>query len=64
MSEKKKHTYNSSVLALPPLKLVMGDVPDPDGEESRPIRPFVKNKLDHETRKTLRRLIGRIEQTE
>jgi hypothetical protein len=63
MSEKKKHTYNSSVLALPPLQFVMGDIPNPDGEEQRKVRPFGANKLDAETKSTLKKLIGHIEET-
>ena len=64
MSEKKKHTYNSSVLALPPLQFVLGDVPHPDGEVARrTLRPFGAGKLDAETKSTLKKLIGHIEAT-
>lgn len=63
MNEKKKHTYNSSVLALPPLQFVLGDVPHPDGEARRKLRPFGADKLDAETKSTLKKLIGHIEET-
>lgn len=63
MSERKKHTYNSSVLALPPLQVVLGDVPHPDGEVRRTFRPFGANKLEAETKSTLKKLIGHIEET-
>jgi hypothetical protein len=35
MAEKKKRVYESSVMALPPLRLVLGDVPSPDPEKRR-----------------------------
>ena len=63
MNEKKKHVYNSSVLALPPLQFVLGDIPNPDGEERRKLRPFGANKFDVETKNTLKKLIGHIEET-
>lgn len=62
MSEKKKHTYNSSVLALPPLKVVLGDIPNPDGEELRKLRPFGADRSEVETKGTLTRLIGHIQE--
>jgi hypothetical protein len=34
MTEKKR-TYESAVMALPPLRLVIGDVPSPEPEKKR-----------------------------
>jgi len=34
MAEKKR-VYHSDVMALPPLRLVIGDVPSPDPEQRR-----------------------------
>jgi hypothetical protein len=65
----KKHTYNSSVLALPSLKVVLGDVPNPEGESRHAqantarFRPFGAEKLEAETRSTLQKLIGHIQET-
>lgn len=63
MNEKKKQTYNSSVMALPALKLVIGDVPNPDGEAQRPqVRPFGADQPSCETKSTLHKLIGHIQE--
>jgi hypothetical protein len=60
---EKKHTYNSSIMALPPLKVVLGDVPNPEGEGRHPVRPFGMDKPEVETKGTLQKLIGRIQET-
>ena len=62
MNEKKKHTYNSSILALPPLKQVLGDIPNPDGEALRQVRPFGADQPSVETKSTLHKLIGHIQE--
>ena len=62
---EKKHTYNSSVMALPPLKVVLGDVPNPEGEGRRlaNMRPFGADKPEAETKGTIHKLIGHIQET-
>ena len=36
--DKKKHVYNTEVMALPPLRLVLGDIPSPDPDRrNKPI---------------------------
>ncbi len=62
MAEKKK-TYQAETMALPPLKMVLGDLPEPDpGEGYRPFRAMgVK---DEEARGMVRKLIGRIKDKE
>ncbi len=40
----KKHVYEAEVMALPPLRMVLGDVPSPDPERrgkghTNPLRP-------------------------
>jgi hypothetical protein len=63
---EKKHTYNSSTLALPPLKIVLGDVPNPEGEGRRSLsamRPYGADKPEAETKGTLHKLIGHIQET-
>lgn len=64
MNEKKKQTYNSSVGALPALKLVIGDIPHPDGDAQRPqqVRPFGADLPGAETKSTLNKLIGHIQE--
>jgi hypothetical protein len=61
---EKKHTYNSSILALPPLKLVLGDVPNPEGEgRLSNMRPYGADRPEAETKGTLQKLIGHIQET-
>ncbi len=63
MNEKKKQTYNSSTLALPALKQVIGDVPNPDGDVQRKqVRPFGADQPPVETKSTLNKLIGHIQE--
>lgn len=65
MNEKKKQTYNSSVMALPALKLVIGDIPHPDGDAQRPqqqVRPFGADLPGAEAKNTLNKLIGHIQE--
>lgn len=64
MNEKKR-TYSSSTLGLPPLKMVLGEVPHPDGDSRRPFHPFPfsMEKPDSETTTTVKKLIGFIKET-
>jgi hypothetical protein len=61
----KTHIYQSDIMALPPLKMILGDVPDPDpGEKGRPQRAFSKNKSEAETRNVVTKLIGHLKNSE
>ena len=61
----KKLTYKSETLALPPLKMVLGDVPDPDPSgKRRPFRPFGEKKTVSEIKGTLTKLIGHLKNGE
>jgi len=62
---EKKHTYQSTSFELPSLKMVLGDVPHPDGESRRPFHPFpfVAEKPDVEAKSTVKKLIGFIRDT-
>ncbi len=62
MTEKKK-IYQAETMALPPLRMVLGELPEPDpGEGYRPFRAMgVK---DEEARGMVRKLIGRIKDKE
>jgi hypothetical protein len=50
--DKKKHVYNLDVMALPPLRLVIGDIPSPD--------PDRRNKSDQQMRKSSREMEGTV----
>ncbi len=62
MAEKKK-VYQAETMALPPLKMVLGELPEPDpGDGYRPFRAMgVK---DDEARGMVKKLIGRIKDKE
>ncbi|GAB4492990.1 MAG: hypothetical protein Fur0016_28940 [Anaerolineales bacterium] len=62
MAEKKK-VYQAETMALPPLKMVLGELPEPDpGDGYRPFRAMgVK---DDEARSMVKKLIGRIKDKE
>lgn len=54
----KKHIYQSDILALPPLNLVLGDVPEPDPDDNRRLlRRFNKEKSEAEARLLVKKLI-------
>jgi hypothetical protein len=55
----KKHQYQSDILALPPLKMVLGEVPEPDPDEKRrSFRAFSEAKSEAEARNLVTKLIG------
>lgn len=58
MAEKKKsmRTYESEAMALPPLKMVLGDVPDPD--VSLPAR--TGSKMDRKMESAVQKLISHL----
>ena len=61
----KKLTYKSETLALPPLKMVLGDIPDPDPSGRRRLfRPFGEEKTVSEAKGTLTKLIGHLKNSE
>jgi len=62
MAEKKK-TYQAETMALPPLKMVLGELPEPDPGEG--YHPFQTMGLkDEEARGMVKKLIGRIKDKE
>jgi hypothetical protein len=65
MTTNKKLTYKSEILALPPLKMVLGDVPDPDpSNKRRPFRPFGETSTTTDVKGTLTKLIGHLKSTD
>jgi hypothetical protein len=62
MADKKKRQYESNVIGLPPFKMVLGNVPDPDpGEGRRPFRAFAREKPE-EARNMLTKLIDHLQE--
>ncbi len=65
MTANKKLTYKSETLGLPPLRMVLGEVPDPDPSgKRRPLRPFGENTNLVEAKGTLTKLIGHLKNAE
>ena len=62
---EKKHTYESATLGLPPLKMVLGEIPEPEpGDGKHPYRPFGVEKTDSEAKGTVNKLIGHLKKSE
>ena len=62
---EKKHTYQSDILALPPLRMVLGEIPNPDPDENRrPFRAFGQDKSEAEAMKMVSKLIGHLKSNE
>jgi hypothetical protein len=61
MAEKKR-IYESDVMALPPLRLVLGDVPSPDPGYRRKLRN--NQKPNQEMESTVKRLIAHLTESE
>ena len=61
MDNKKKLVYDSEVMALPPLRLVIGDIPIPDPDRrnlsNQPLR-----KPGREMEISVKRIIAHLEQ--
>jgi hypothetical protein len=65
MTTNKKLTYKSETLGLPPLRMVLGEVPDPDPSgKRRPFRPFDQDKTVSDPKSTLTKLIGYLKNIE
>lgn len=56
---EKKHMYEAEVMSLPPLRLVLGDVPVPDPAGLRNTGQK-QQKLDHTMESTVQRLISHL----
>ncbi len=60
MAEKKR-VYETDVMALPPLRLVLGDVPAPDPEGRRAEK---KRMLSRQEEEMVRKLIAHLKESE
>ncbi len=59
---EKKQVYQSTSMALPPLKMVLGELPEPDPNSgTHPFRPFGMDKSEYEAKGTLNKIIGRLQ---
>jgi hypothetical protein len=58
---EKKHVYQAEVIALPPLKMVLGEIPSPDPEWRRKRQP---QKPSREMETTVKRLIAHLKEDE
>ena len=58
--DKKKHIYNAEVMALPPLRFVLGDIPSPDPDCRKKSNQQV-HKTGHEIAGTVKRIIAHLE---
>ena len=62
---EKKLTYKAETLGLPPLRMVLGEVPAPDpSDKRRPFRPYGEKKTEGDIKGTLTRLIGYLKDSE
>jgi hypothetical protein len=60
MAEKKR-VYEAALMALPPLRLVIGDVPSPEPEKKRSAAKSAE-KLDRDMEVPIRKLIAHLEE--
>ena len=59
--DKKKHVYESEVMALPPLRMVIGDIPSPDPDRHSKLIPQMQ-KSSQEIEGMVKRLIAHLEE--
>jgi hypothetical protein len=59
--DEKRLVYEADVIALPPLRMVLGDIPKPDPEKQRHAKAYKPSKDEVETVLVVRRLITHLE---
>ena len=59
--DEKKRVYESEVMALPPLRLVIGDVPNPDPDRRNRANQLFR-KSNREIEGTVKRIIAHLEE--
>jgi hypothetical protein len=61
----KKHQYQSDTISLPPMKMILGEVPEPDpNEKRRPVHSFSENQSEVEAKNLVTKLIGYLKKNE
>lgn len=59
MTEKKQQNYQATTMGLPPLKMVLGELPEPDpGQGYHPFR--LQGSSQEEARNTVQKIIVHI----
>jgi len=58
--DEKKRVYDSEVMALPPLRLVIGDIPNPDPDKRNRSNQLMR-KSTREIEGTVKRIIAHLE---
>jgi hypothetical protein len=58
--DEKKRVYDSDAMALPPLRLVIGDIPNPDPDKRNKSSQLIR-KSNREIEGTVKRIITHLE---
>ena len=58
--DEKKRVYDSEVMGLPPLRLVIGDVPNPDPDRRNRFNQLMR-KSNRKMEGTVKRIIAHLE---
>ena len=62
---QKQHVYQSDIMALPPLKMVLGEIPEPDPDgKRRTVRTLNQAKSESEARDMVSKLIGHLKSSD
>jgi hypothetical protein len=59
--DEKKRVYDSEVMTLPPVRLVIGDVPNPDPDRRNRSNQLMR-KSNREMEGTVKRIIAHLEE--
>jgi hypothetical protein len=59
--EKKRNIFDADVMALPPLRLVIGDIPSPDPDRRKKPNQLLRQS-NHEVEGAVKRIIARLEE--
>jgi len=60
--DEKKRVYNSDVMALPPLRLVIGDIPNPDPDKRNRSGQLMRKSNREIEGTTVKRIIAHLEE--
>ncbi len=59
-TQEQTHIYEADTIALPSIRVVLGDVPNPDPVRRR-FNPRTEKTVDHEKISMIRRIIAHLE---
>jgi hypothetical protein len=60
--DEKKRVYDSNVMALPPLRLVIGDIPNPDPDKRNRSSQLMRKSNREIEGTVVKRIIARLEE--